>query len=114
MTNVTKLQAQVLTFPRTKAGKIQFTNEFRKEACALITEDNMSMADVARTLGISYHNVYTWMNGYTADKYDAKGIAVSRMRPSDPVKAIQAKLDKLETERAKMTTALQLLKELGL
>lgn len=114
MSNLTKLQAQVLTLPRTKCGRIQFTNEFRKETCELVSTKGMSIADVARVLGIRYRNVWDWMNNYTADKYDAKGIAVSRMRPSDPVTALQSKLEKLNTERAKVTTALQLLKELGL
>lgn len=114
MTNLTKLQAQVLTFPRSTNGKIQFTNAFRKEVCDLVRSGEFKQAHLARALNISAMNIYTWMRNTRTEDYDTKGIAVSRMRPSNPVAAIQAKLDKLEAERDKMTTAIQLLKELGL
>lgn len=114
MTNLTKLAAQVLTFPRSKSGKIQYTNAFRKEICDLVRSGEYSKAAIARALNINDINIYNWMKNYSKDKYDTKGIAVSRMRPSNPVATLEAKRNDLLAEMNKISTALKLLKELGL
>ena len=114
MTNLTKLAAQVLTFPRSKSGKIQYTNAFRKEVCDIVKSGEHTNASISRALNINEVNIYNWMKNYKADKYDTKGIAVSRMRPSNPVATLEAKRNDLLAEMDKISTALKLLKELGL
>ena len=46
----------------------QYDDEFKKEALALITEQNYSVAEAAQALGISTSLIYSWKR-----KADAEG-----------------------------------------
>ncbi|SMG60224.1 transposase, partial [Cedecea sp. NFIX57] len=41
--------------------KRQFTPEFKKEAVALVTEQNYTVAQAATSLGISSKTLHTWV-----------------------------------------------------
>jgi hypothetical protein len=114
MTNLTKLQAQVLTLPRGKDGRVQYTNAFHKEVCDIVRSGEHTQASLSRALNVKAFNIYNWMRNTRTADYDTKGIAVSRMRPSNPVAALEAKRNDLLAEMDKISTALKLLKELGL
>lgn len=113
-TQLNKLAAQRLTFPRGSDGRIQFTNAFRKEVCELVATKQLPATHIAKALGLASSQIWKWKTNYSKTKYDSSGIAVSRMKATDPIASIEAKRSAALAEVEKMTTAIKLLKELGL
>jgi transposase len=41
-------------------GKVNFSDEFKRDAVAQITERGYPVAEVSRRLGVSQHSLYVW------------------------------------------------------
>ena len=58
----------------------QYPPEFKLRAVAMMTEQGLSVAEVARQLGVSESRLHEWKKAVRE-----KGPPPSRVRPSDPV-----------------------------
>lgn len=113
MSNLTALKAQVTTFPRGSDGRTQYTNAFRKSVCELAATRVHTQQYIQDYLGLNNSAITVWKQAYKANKYDATGIAVSRMQTINPVKELETQLKELEVRKVKLETTIQLLKELS-
>ena len=51
-----------------KKVKRKYTEEFRKEAVALVTEQGYRVTEAARSLGIGESLIHTWKRGLNSEK----------------------------------------------
>lgn len=47
------------------SGRIRYTDEFKIDAVAQVTERGYSVKDVAKRLGITTKSLYTWMSQFS-------------------------------------------------
>ncbi|GGC15928.1 hypothetical protein GCM10011494_38530 [Novosphingobium endophyticum] len=60
-------------------GKPNFSDEFKRDAVAQITERGYPVAEVSQRLGVSQHSLYAWKRQLAADSDDP-----GRLFQSDP------------------------------
>lgn len=53
--------------------KKEYTEEFRKESVRLAQAGDVSMAQVARDLGVNHHTFYGWVEKYGEKREEAGG-----------------------------------------
>ena len=46
-------------------GKVNFSDDFKRDAIAQITERGYAVAEVSRRLGVSPHSLYVWKNKFS-------------------------------------------------
>ena len=87
----------------------QYTEEFKREAVALIRSTGKSQAQIARELGVSDHNISRWWQEYgQADNTDDTE-SISRQT----YMAMQAELRRVKEERDILKKALNIFSRNG-
>ena len=65
-------------------GKANFSDEFKRDAVAQITERGYPVAEVSKRLGVSSHSLYEWKRKLSktsgADSDDGKDAEIRRLR----------------------------------
>jgi len=64
------------------SGRIRYTEEFKREAVAQVTDRGHSVTSVAKRIGVSSKSLYDWVKlfGDTPDKSGADASEVRRLR----------------------------------
>ncbi len=79
-------------------GTSNFSEEFKRDAVAQVTERGHAVADVAKRLGISTHSLYEWKKKFS--------------QPAAPEGASQAsEIQRLKKELARVTEERDILKK---
>ena len=69
-------------------GKVKFSDDFKRDAVAQITERGYPVAEVSRRLGVSQHSLYGWKKKfsqpYGGDDKDAEIRRCQRRSKSQP------------------------------
>lgn len=86
--------------PRSAPGRRKFTDEFKADAVALVLDEERSIADVARSLGIVEQTLGNWVRQARIDRGEKEGLT------SDE----RAELVQLRREVRKLTMERELLK----
>lgn len=62
-------------------GKISFSEDFKRDAVAQITERGYPVAEVSRRLGVSQHSLYAWKKKFASPPgRDDKGDEILRLK----------------------------------
>ncbi len=62
-------------------GKARFSEDFKKDAVAQITERGYQVAEVSQRLGVSTHSLYAWRKKYAEpDNRDDKDAEIRRLK----------------------------------
>lgn len=89
-----------------KRRRGSYTREFKEDAVRLVTDKEMSVAQVAVDLGIHENTIYKWIRQYKADPggaFPGKG----RLKPQDEeMRKIQRENEVLREEREILKKAL--------
>jgi transposase-like protein len=86
--------------PSGSSGRRKFTDEFKADAVALVLDEDRSIADVARSLGIVEQTLGNWVRQARIDRGEKEGLT------SDE----RAELVQLRREVRKLTMERELLK----
>jgi transposase len=64
------------------SGRIRYTEEFKREAVAQVTERGYSTTSVAKRIGVSSKSLYDWVKlfGDAPDKIGANASEIRRLR----------------------------------
>jgi len=63
------------------SGRIRYTDEFKIDAVAQVTERGYSVKDVAKRLGITTKSLYNWMTHFSKpQKHNDQEIELKRLR----------------------------------
>ena len=54
------------------SGRIRYTEEFKREAAAQVTDRGYSVKDVAQRLGVSTKSIYDWSKIYGSSEPDRR------------------------------------------
>jgi transposase len=73
-----------------------YTNEFKKEAIKLVTENGYSRSEAARSLGISTKNIYRWTKQFAALP---SPITKNQSPEQDEIKRLTKENQRLRLER---------------
>ena len=62
-------------------GKVNFSDDFKRDAVAQITERGYPVAEVSRRLGVSQHSLYGWRKKFSQPSGgDDKDAEIGRLR----------------------------------
>ena len=62
-------------------GKANFTDDFKREAVAQITERGYPVAEVSKRLGVSQHSLYAWKKKFSQPSGDdGKDAEIRRLK----------------------------------
>ena len=61
-------------------GTVNFTDEFKRDAVAQITERGYPVAEVSKRLGVSQHSLYAWRRKFSKPSGSADGDAAAEIR----------------------------------
>jgi|TARA_R110000850_G_scaffold56779_6_gene133495 transposase len=62
-------------------GKINFSDDFKRDAVAQITERGYPVAEVSRRLGVSQHSLYAWKKKFASPSDgDGKDAEILRLK----------------------------------
>jgi transposase len=87
----------------------QYTEEFKREAVALIRSTGKSQAQIARELGVSDHNISRWWQEYGQTDNTDDTESISRQT----YMAMQAELRRVKEERDILKKALNIFSRNG-
>ena len=79
-------------------GKSNFSDEFKRDAVAQITERGYPVAEVSRRLGVSPHSLYAWKKKF-AKASDAGGAGPDAPSQSAEIRRLQRELARVTEER---------------
>ncbi len=79
----------------------RFSNEFKKNACQLVSEENQTVKSVSESLGINQASLSRWL----------KDRAVAKSKPSfqeesKKIKALESEIHRLKMEKAILKKAM--------
>ena len=63
-------------------GTVNFTDEFKRDAVAQITERGYPVAEVSKRLGVSQHSLYAWRRKFSKPSGFSDGDAAAEIRLS--------------------------------
>ena len=81
-----------------------FSEEFRRDAVALVLEEDRSIADVARSLGIGETNLGNWVRQARVDRGEREGLTTSERAELVELRREPSRL-RMERELLKRATA---------
>ena len=84
--------------------KVNYTKEFKIQACELVVKNGLKVKTVADKMGISHIMLYRWIDQYKTYGTDAF-VGKGHLRPEE------AKLKKLQTENEKLRQQVEILKK---
>ena len=63
-------------------GSVRFSEEFKRDAVAQITERGYPVAEVSQRLGVSTHSLYAWKKQYVSSRSvdDGKDAEIRRLK----------------------------------
>lgn len=62
-------------------GKANFSDEFKRDAVAQITDRGYPVAEVSERLGVSQHSLYAWKRQFAQrPEDDAKDVEIRRLK----------------------------------
>jgi len=83
----------------------RYTKEFREEAVKLVTEENMSLLEVARRLSLPPSTLATWVKAYKAGRLGEVG------KTQQPLTEIEMELARMKKELAEVKMERDILKK---
>ena len=83
----------------------RYTKEFREEAVKLVTEENMSLLEVARRLSLPPSTLATWVKAYKAGRLGEVG------KTQQPLTEIEMELARTKKELAEVKMERDILKK---
>ncbi len=89
-----------------KKKRKSYSREFKKEAVALITEKEYSIAEASRNLGIEYSVLRRWKNQLSDDPQNAFPGKGNRNPGDQAFQDIQRELERVKEERDILKKAL--------
>jgi transposase len=81
-----------------------FSEEFKRDAVALVLEEDRSIADVARSLGIGETNLGNWVRQARVDRGEREGLTTSERAELVELRREVSRL-RMERELLKRATA---------
>ena len=81
-----------------------FSEEFKRDAVALVLEEDRSIADVARSLGIGETNLGNWVRQARIDRGEREGLTTSERAELTELRREVSRL-RMERELLKRATA---------
>ena len=84
--------------------KVNYTKEFKIQACELVVKNGLKVKAVADKMGISHIMLYRWIDQYKTFGTDAF-VGKGNLRPED------AKLKKLQKENEELRQQIEILKK---
>src|SRR6476659_1583698 len=81
-----------------------FSEEFKRDAVALVLEEDRSIADVARSLGIGETNLGNWVRQARIDRGEREGLTTSERAELTELRRAVSRL-RMERELLKRATA---------
>ena len=81
-----------------------FTEEFKRDAVALVLEGDRSVADVARSLGVGETNLGNWVRQARVDRGEREGLTTSERAELVELRREVSRL-RMERELLKRATA---------
>ena len=61
-------------------GKANFSDDFKRDAVAQITERGYPVAEVSKRLGVSQHSLYAWKKKFSQPSGDDKDAEIRRLK----------------------------------
>ena len=61
-------------------GKASFSEEFKRDAVAQITERGYPVAEVSQRLGVSQHSLYAWKKKFSQSSGDDRDAEIRRLK----------------------------------
>ena len=61
-------------------GKANFSEEFKRDAVAQITERGYPVAEVSQRLGVSQHSLYAWKKKFAQSPGDDRDAEIRRLK----------------------------------
>ena len=61
-------------------GKVNFSEDFKRDAVAQITERGYPVAEVSKRLGVSPHSLYAWKKKFSQGSGDDRDAEIRRLK----------------------------------
>ena len=61
-------------------GKASFSEEFKRDAVAQITERGYPVAELSQRLGVSHHSLYAWKKKFSHSPSDDRDAEIRRLK----------------------------------
>ncbi len=61
-------------------GKVNFSDDFKRDAVAQITERGYPVSEVSQRLGVSPHSLYAWKKKFSQPSGDDKDAEIRRLK----------------------------------
>ncbi|SOE08901.1 transposase [Hoeflea halophila] len=61
-------------------GKVYFSNDFKRDAVALITKRGCPVAEVSKRLGVSLHSLYAWKKKFSQPPGGGDNAEIRRLK----------------------------------
>lgn len=61
-------------------GKVNFTDDFKRDAVRQITERGYPVSEVSKRLGVSTHSLYAWKKKFAEPETDDQAAEIRRLK----------------------------------